>query len=136
MAQLSGAILGSFLLLVIVGSQGKASYFGATIPNGLFGWQSAFLLEIVITFMLMFVIISVATDERVPRGASGLAIGLTVGLNSMFGGLISGASMNPARSFGPALISMNFEFHWIYWLAPILGAILAARTYEYLRSCS
>jgi aquaporin Z len=132
-SQLAGAVTASTLWMLISGSIGVSSQLGATLPNSLFGWEVSFILEVVITFILMFVIISVATDHRVPRGVTGLAIGLTVALNSMFGGPISGASMNPARSFGPALVSFNFEFHWIYWVAPVVGAVLASHTYEYIR---
>jgi glycerol uptake facilitator-like aquaporin len=62
--------------------------------------------------------------------AAGVAIGFTLGLNVMFGGAITGGSLNPARSFGPALIMGNFSYHWIYWLAPILGGIIAAGIYK------
>lgn len=131
-SQLSGAVLASGIWLFLLGGSASTAY-GTTLPNPLFGWKTAFVLEAIMTFLLMFVIMAVATDEQVPKGVGGLAIGLTVGLDALFGGNISGASMNPARSFGPALATFDFSFHWIYWLAPIFGAIVGAFVYEYCR---
>lgn len=130
MAQLIGASVASGLWFVLIDGAFQTEY-GITLPHPSFGWKPAFVLEVVLTFFLMFVIMAVATDRRVPEEVGGLAIGLTVGLDALFGGPITGASMNPARSFAPALVASNFSFHWIYWIAPILGAILAASIYEY-----
>jgi glycerol uptake facilitator-like aquaporin len=85
------------------------------------------------TFFLMFVIMAVATDTRAVGEAAAIAIGGTVGLDAMFGGPISGASMNPARSTGPAIISGDLHALWLYIAAPILGASLAAVTYQFIR---
>jgi len=82
---------------------------------------------------LMFVIMAVATDTRAVGEAAAIAIGGTVGLDAMFGGPISGASMNPARSVGPALVSGDVRALWLYILAPIVGAALGAVTYRFLR---
>jgi glycerol uptake facilitator-like aquaporin len=87
----------------------------------------------ILTFFLMFVIMAVATDTRAVGEAAAIAIGGTVGLDAMFGGPISGASMNPARSIGPALVSGNLHALWLYILAPIVGASLAALTYQFVR---
>jgi glycerol uptake facilitator-like aquaporin len=84
------------------------------------------------TFVLMFVIMAVATDTRADGAAAAIAIGGTVGLDAMFGGPISGASMNPARSAGPAFVSGDLHALWLYLLAPILGASLAAVTYQFI----
>lgn len=81
----------------------------------------------------MFVIMAVATDERVADGFAGLAVGLTVGFCAMMGGPLTGASMNPARSLGPAVAGGGWAAHWIYWSAPILAMIAAAWLYEFLR---
>ena len=81
----------------------------------------------------MFVIMAVATDTRAVGEAAAIAIGGTIGLDAMFGGPISGASMNPARSIGPALVSGNLHALWLYILAPILGASLGALTYQLIR---
>ena len=86
-----------------------------------------------LSFFLMFVIMAVATDTRAVGEAAAIAIGGTVGLDAMFGGPISGASMNPARSLGPAVVSGNLHALWLYLLAPILGASLAALTYQLIR---
>jgi glycerol uptake facilitator-like aquaporin len=78
----------------------------------------------------MFVITAVATDSRVPRGVGGLAIGLAVAQGAIAGGSLTGGSMNPARSWGPALVTGNWSGHWLYWIAPILGAVLGGLTYR------
>ena len=99
-AQLTGAVAAAAILL---GSLGDLANLGATLPSGSDG--QAFLWELVLTFFLMFVIMAVATDTRAVGEAAAIAIGGTVGLDAMFGGPITGASMNPARSLGPALVS-------------------------------
>jgi glycerol uptake facilitator-like aquaporin len=85
------------------------------------------------TFFLMFVIMAVATDTRAVGEAAAIAIGGTVGLDAMFGGPISGASMNPARSTGPAIVSGDLHALWLYIVAPVLGASLAALAYQLIR---
>lgn len=128
-SQLTGAAIASLLLLLTFGHLGNESYFGATFVNPVFGWKIAFIMEIMMTFLLMFVIVSVTAREEL-AAIWGIAIGGTVSLDVFLGGPISGASMNPARTFGPALVSGNFAFHWLYWAGPILGAVLAAIVYE------
>src|SRR5258705_31993 len=98
-------------------------------------WQS-FALEALLTFFLMFVIMAVATDTRAVGQAAALAIGATVGLEALFAGPISGASMNPARSLGPALVSGSWTALWVYISAPLLGAAAAALVYRWLRQAS
>jgi aquaporin NIP len=100
-AQLAGAVLGALTLLAVWTD--KPAHLGATLPS--VGTGSALVYEIVLTAFLMFVIIAVATDTRAVGAAAAIAIGGTVGLDAMFGGPVTGASMNPARSFGPALVS-------------------------------
>jgi glycerol uptake facilitator-like aquaporin len=87
----------------------------------------------VLTFFLMFVIMAVATDTRAVGEAAAIAIGATVGLDAMFGGPISGASMNPARSIGPAFVSGDLHALWVYIAAPLVGAALGAAIYGFLR---
>ena len=89
--------------------------------------------EVALTFLLMFVIMAVATDTRAVGEAAAIAIGGTVGLDALFGGPISGASMNPARSLGPALVSGDLHALWIYLAAPLLGAALGAAAYQLVR---
>ncbi|WP_293338210.1 MIP/aquaporin family protein [Microcoleus sp. CAWBG58] len=126
LAQCAGAIAASTLLLI---SLGKVANLGATIPlNG--NWLQSLILETVLTFILMFVILGSGLDRRAHIGFAGIAIGLTVGLEAAFMGPITGASMNPARSLGPALIGGIWEHHWVYWVAPIWGAQLAVAVYR------
>jgi glycerol uptake facilitator-like aquaporin len=128
-AQAAGAILAAALLR---GSLGNVAHVGATLPSGSQG--QSFLWEVVLTFFLMFVIMAVATDTRAVGEAAAIAIGATVGLDAMFGGLISGASMNPARSLGPALVSGDLHALWLYLVAPPVGAVLGALAYQYVRA--
>ena len=127
-AQLAGALAAAALLRA---SLGNIAHVGATLPSGSQG--QSFLWELVLTFFLMFVIMAVATDTRAVGEAAAIAIGGTVGLDAMFGGPISGASMNPARSIGPALVSGDLHALWLYILAPIVGASLAALAYQFVR---
>ena len=127
-AQLAGALTAA---AVLRGSLGNIAHVGATLPSGSQG--QSFLWELVMTFFLMFVIMAVATDTRAVGEAAAIAVGGTVGLDAMFGGPISGASMNPARSAGPAIVSGDLHALWLYILAPIIGASLAAVTYQFIR---
>jgi len=128
LSQLLGAVLGS--LGVGLGLGWEAD-LGATLPlQG--NWPQAFGVELLLTFILMLVICGSALHPQAVPGTAGIAIGLTVGLEAAFAGPISGASMNPARSFGPALVSGIWTSHWVYWVAPIAGALLAARLWTYL----
>ena len=128
-AQLVGATAGAYLLLAAWTT--KPADLGATVPSVATG--TALLYEIVLTAFLMFVIISVATDTRAVGAAAAIAIGGTVGLDALFGGPITGASMNPARSFGPALASGTWTDFWIYIVGPVAGAALGAFAYQFIR---
>jgi aquaporin NIP len=128
-AQLAGALLAAAL---IRGSLGSDAYVGSTVPSGSQG--QSFLWELVLTFFLMFVIMAAATDTRAVGEAAAIAIGATVGLDAMFGGPISGASMNPARSIGPAIVSGNLHALWLYVVAPLAGATLGALAYQLIRT--
>jgi aquaporin NIP len=102
-----------------------------THPTGSDG--QAFVWEVVMTFFLVFVVTSLATDARAVRSAAGLCIGLTVVLDALVGGPITGASMNPARSFGPAIVANDLSGLWIYLAAPVVGGVIAALVYMFLR---
>ena len=128
-AQLVGALLAAAILR---GSLGNIAQLGATFPSGSDG--QAFLWEAVMSFFLMFVIMAVATDTRAVGEAAAIAIGGTVALDAMFGGPITGASMNPARSLGPGVVTGDLHAIWIYLLAPVVGASVAAVTYTFLRA--
>jgi MIP family channel proteins len=133
LAQCSGAILAALCLRLFLG---PVAHLGATVPLGSGGaWQS-FGLEVLLTFLLMFVIMAMATDTRAVGQAAALAIGSTVALEALFAGPICGASMNPARSLGPALVSWTWTDQWVYLLAPLLGAALGAWVYRLLRDAS
>jgi aquaporin NIP len=127
-AQVAGALLAAILLR---GSLGNVAHVGATLPSG--SQRQSFVWEVLLTFFLMFVIMAVATDTRAVGEAAALAVGGTVALDAMFGGPISGASMNPARSLGPALVSGNLHALWLYLVAPLLGAALGALAYQFVR---
>ena len=126
--QITGAVTGALLLRA---SLGPHADLGVTQPAG--SDVQAFVWEVVLTFFLMLVITAVATDTRAVGQAAALAIGGTVGLGALVGGPVSGASMNPARSLGPAIVSVDLTGIWIYLLAPILGSIAAAFVYRMLR---
>jgi aquaporin NIP len=128
--QCAAALVAAWLLSVVLGPVGLV---GATVPAGTIA--QSLVLEVVLTFFLMFVITAVATDARVVGGVAGAAIGATVTLCALMGGPISGASMNPARSLGPALISGATESLWLYGVGPIVGALLGAWAYR-LVCCS
>jgi MIP family channel proteins len=127
-AQAAGALLAAALIRASLGSD---AHVGATLPSGSQG--QSFVWELVLSFFLMLVITAVATDTRAVGEAAAIAIGGTVGLDAMFGGPVSGASMNPARSLGPALVSGDLHALWLYLAAPPLGAALGALAYQFLR---
>jgi MIP family channel proteins len=127
-AQLSGALAAAALLWV---SLGDLAHVGATLPSGSSG--QSFVWEVVLTAFLMFVIMAVATDARAVGEGAAIAIGGTVGLDAMFGGPISGASMNPARSAGPALVSGDVHALWVYLVAPLVGATVGGAAYQLVR---
>ena len=128
-AQIVGAVGAALVLLAVWPNQ--PANLGATIPS--VGVGGAFTYELVLTAFLMFVIMAVATDTRAVGAAAAIAIGGTVGLDALFGGLVTGASMNPARSFGPALAAGEWTDFWIYLAAPVLGATVGALAYQAVR---
>jgi aquaporin NIP len=128
-AQVTGATLASLALLAIW--TGQPADLGATVPS--VGAGSALTYELLMTAFLMFVIMAVATDTRAVGAAAAIAIGGTIGLDALFGGLVTGASMNPARSFGPALVTGTWTDFWVYVVGPVLGAALGATAYQLVR---
>jgi aquaporin NIP len=128
-AQLVGAVSGALVLRAAW--DGTPAKLGATVPS--VGTGSAFVYELVMTAFLMFVIVAVATDTRAVGAAAAIAIGGTVALDSLFGGPVTGASMNPARSFGPALVASEWTDFWIYVLAPLAGALVGTVLYAFVR---
>lgn len=128
LAQCTGAIAASMVLRLTFG---LVANLGATLPLK-DNWLQSLLLETVLTFILMFVIFGSGLDRRAPIGFAGIAIGLTVAVEAAVMGPITGASMNPARSLAPALVGGLWQHHWVYWVAPILGAQLAGLVYRWL----
>jgi aquaporin NIP len=128
LSQLFGALVASAVHLTIWGADHT---FGGTMVSTSF--SGAFLIEVILSFALMFVIVSVATDSRAAGELAGIAIGSTVALCSFVGGPMTNASMNPARSLAPAILSGNYSNIWLYIAAPILGTIIGAITYDWIR---
>ena len=128
LAQCAGAFAAALLLRA---SLGDIADVGATQPSG--SNAQSFLWEVVLTFFLMLVIMAVATDTRAVGEAAAIAVGGTVGLCALVGGPVSGASMNPARSLGPALAANELNALWIYIVAPLLGAAIGAVAYQLVR---
>ncbi len=123
LAQCIGAILASSILVYLFP---ESEYLGGTIP--VIEDLKAFILELLLTYFLMVVIINVSTGSKETGTMAGIAIGGVVLLEAMFAGPITKASMNPARSLGPALLSGHWEHQWLYFIAPIIGALLAVLT--------
>jgi aquaporin NIP len=128
-AQLAGGVAGALLLLAAWPD--APADLGATVPS--VGVGTALLYEVVLTAFLMLVITAVATDTRAVGPAAAIAIGGTVALDALFGGPVTGASMNPARSLGPALVSGLWTDAWIYVIGPLAGAAIGVFTYELVR---
>lgn len=128
-AQLAGGALAGLAIYAILGEEVDAA---ATVPT-INGWDAALTSEIVLTFFLGLVILAVATDDRAQGAFAAIAIGGYVAAAATGWGPVAGASMNPARTFGPAVGSGVWDYHWVYWLGPLLGASLAVAAYEILR---
>ncbi|RZW49920.1 MAG: MIP family channel protein [Flavobacteriaceae bacterium] len=128
-AQILGAVLAS---VALKGLFPESMTLGETMPSG--SIMQTMITEIILTFTLMFVIINVATGSKEQGITAGLAIGFTVLICALVGGPISGASMNPARSIGPAMVSFEIHHLWIYILAPIVGAILGVLVWKLIKS--
>jgi MIP family channel proteins len=130
-AQLAGGISASLVVRLLFGD---VAHLGATLPTGSAG--QSFGLELVLTLILMVVITSVATDTRAVGQAAAIAIGGTIGLEALFAGPISGASMNPARSLAPAIVSGTWQDQWLYVAGPALGAVIGVSLYNWIRAGS
>lgn len=127
-AQVLGALAAAFALHALLGPTANLGTTTPTLDAG-----RAFAVEVLATFFLALVVVGVATDKRAAPGNAGLAIGLMVGLGALVAGPLTGASMNPARSLGPALASGHLDDLWLYLIAPVVGAVAAMWTFEALR---
>ncbi len=130
-AQLAGGALGAFLLASVIPAAAQGSLGAHGLGPGITA-ASGLLTEIVLTFALVFVVFATAIDPKGLGHLAPMAIGLTVLVDHLIGVPITGASMNPARSFGPAIVAGVWVNHWIYWVGPLVGGALAAFTYERL----
>jgi MIP family channel proteins len=125
--QILGAVIAAAVVYSMFGSEMAAS---VTLPAD-DNVTRAFILETVMTFTLVYVVLATTTSKNFKIAPlAGVAIGFTLGFNVILGGSVSGGSLNPARSFGPALMVGNFDYQWIYWIAPILGGLIAAGVYK------
>ncbi|KAG0470095.1 hypothetical protein HPP92_016795 [Vanilla planifolia] len=127
-AQLSGAILASFVLKALLY---PITDMGTTTPSGT--PLQALIMETVVTFCMMFVASAVGTDTKAVRELAGLAVGSSVCITSILAGPVSGGSMNPARTLGPAIASDRYEALWVYFVGPVMGTLLAAWAYNFVR---
>ena len=134
LSQLLGAVTASFLLRAVMpGEAGELVHYGVPMLAANVSVGQGLLLEFVMTFLLVTVVWGTAVDERGPK-IGGFAIGLAAFMDILVGGPLTGAAMNPARAFGAACASGVWTHHWIYWLAPMAGAVAAARMYKSMMS--
>lgn len=135
--QFAGAILAALAVWATFGDPARgAPALGATYPTPVASLGSAFLMEVLVTFFLVFVIMGVATDDRASKSAHSIAIGFALGMAVLIAGPISGGGVNPARALGPMIVAGKFTAWWIYLVAPTLGGVLAALVYSVLRGRS
>jgi aquaporin TIP len=136
-AQLLGAVVGAGILTVIFPALGEMGRNNIGVNLGVVGLgpdvtvAGAVVMEAIMTFFLLLVIFGTAVDPRGPRTIAGLAIGLIISMDILAGGRVTGAAMNPARAFGPAVVQQDFTNWWIYWVGPIIGGVIAAFAYKY-----
>ena len=130
-AQLVGAILGALGTWLAFGGPGRTeAKLAATYPAQGVGDLQAFVLEILITFVLVFVVVSVATDSRAPAAIAPIAVGFALAVGVFIAGPVTGGAVNPVRALGPMLVAGDLSSAWLYVLGPIIGGVLAALLYE------
>lgn len=130
-AQLLGGVLGAIGTWIAYGSRAReVALLASTFPPEDVGDLRALVVELLIAFILVFVIISVATDDRVPAGVAPLAVGFALACGVLIAGPVTGGSMNPARTLGPALVAGHFDAIWVYIVGPIASGVLAALLYD------
>jgi glycerol uptake facilitator protein len=131
-SQVAGATLAGLALKVLFPDALKTVYLGTSVLAPGVSVARGILMEFIITFLLIFTIYGTLVDKRASAGFAGVAIGLVILFGSMIGGTISGGAMNPARVFGPAIASGQFTHHYVWWIGPILGGIVAGFVYDKL----
>ena len=133
LAQLSGGVLGALLVKGLLLDEGRASHYGATTISPILGHEYlGAIVEAIGAFLLVLAVCAVAFNPRARHEWAPLAIGLTLGLDAMIFGPLTGSAVNPARWFGPALIGNEFGGTWPYLIGPIIGAVLAAVVYRFV----
>ena len=130
LSQLAGAAVAGLTLRVIYPTAIASVHLGTTGLGTNVGFGTGVLVEAILTFLLVFTIFGAAVDKRAPPGFAGFAIGMVVLFDILVGGPLTGASMNPARTFGPALASGYWANHLVYWIGPIIGGVVAALLYD------
>jgi MIP family channel proteins len=133
-AQVLGATLAGWLEAFLIPGLGVAVLFGTPAPTAVIG-QSAFaavVVELIITFFLMFSFYAVSYTGKVAAGASGVLVGMTLTVGILFAGPLTGGAANPARALGPAVVAGSYQTLWIYFVGPIIGALIAGFVYQYL----
>jgi len=130
LSQLAGAAVAGLTLRVIYPTAVAGVNLGTTGLGTNVGFGTGVLVEAILTFLLVFTIFGAAVDKRAPAGFAGFAIGMVVLFDILVGGPLTGASMNPARTFGPALASGYWVNHLVYWIGPIIGGVIAAFLYD------
>lgn len=133
-AQILGAVLAGWTHMLIQPGNGALTGYGSVAPSPAIGGSDliALVVELIITFFLMFSVYSVLYTGKVPPGASGVLIGMTLTADILIAGALTGGAANPARALGPAVASGNYASLWLYWVGPIIGALLAGFVYQYL----
>jgi MIP family channel proteins len=133
-AQVVGATLAGWVHALILPGTGPLTHFGATEPGlGIGGSKIVAVgVELIITFFLMFSVYAVLYTGKVPAGASGVLIGMTLTADILIAGPLTGGAANPARALGPAIAAGAYQSLWVYWVGPIIGALLAGFVYQYL----
>jgi aquaporin Z/aquaporin NIP len=130
-AQVVGAVLGALATWAVHGEPGRVDgNLAATIPGATISGGQAVLVEALVTFVLVFVVVSVATDERVPAGVAPIAVGSALAVGVLIAGPITGGAVNPVRALGPALIAGQYTQFWVYLVGPIVGGAAAALLYD------
>jgi MIP family channel proteins len=131
-AQLVGAVLAALATWITFGGAGARSEakLAATYPAQGVGDLQAFVVEILITFILVFVVMAVATDQRAPAAIAPIAVGFTLAVGVFIAGPVTGGSVNPARSLGPMIVAGDLSSVWLYILGPIIGGVLGALLYD------
>ena len=134
MAQIVGAVLAGWTHMLIQPGNGALTGYGTVIPSPAIGRSDliALIVEFIITFFLMLSFYAVLYTGKVPAGASGVLIGMTLTADILIAGPLTGGAANPARALGPAIASGIYSSLWLYWVGPIMGALLAGFVYEYL----